>query len=111
MELTNEVYNAIGRYFSVLTHLGYKAYSEVDKLLVLSFIEELLDSELAFFMTEEDYNIIARAVECLYGSCMIPYPDYKRASDSIVYQAPDRYKITERGFIRSTEDINVRVNS
>lgn len=74
-ELVN---TSLERYFNALSKLGYKSYSEVDKLLVLIFIQELLDSECKTFITEDDYRAINQALYCLYGSsCLIPYPEYK----------------------------------
>lgn len=111
MELTDEVYNAINRYFSVLSHTGYKSYDEVYKLLVFSFIEELLYGPFAEFITEKDYNLIMKSVDCLYGSCMIPYPEYKRSYDETVKSMPDKYRITEAGIIRSSGSADIRVES
>lgn len=77
-ELVN---TSLERYFNALSKLGYKSYSEVDKLLVFIFIQELLDSECESFITEDDYKAINQALCCLYGSsCLIPYPEYKSSA-------------------------------
>lgn len=111
MELTNEVYNSVNRYFSVLSHIGYKPYNEVEQLLIFTFIEEMLYSPLSQYLTEEDYNAINNSLYCLYGSCMIPFPDYKRSIDSTVYRMPDEYRITETGTLRLSESSELRVKS
>lgn len=111
MELTNEVYNSINNYFSILSHTGYKSYSEVYKLLVFSFIEEMLNGPMSQYVTEKDYTIVNNALYCLYGSCMIPFPDYKKTVDNIVHRLPDEYRITENNIIRSTEQFELRVKS
>lgn len=111
MELTNDVYDSVNKYFSVLSHMGYKSYSEVDQLLVYTFIEEMLSGPLSQYITEDDYNNISSSLNCLYGSCMIPFPDYKRTASSIVSKLPDEYRITESGIIRLTETLNLRVKS
>ena len=68
---------SLTRYFKVLSKLGYMSYSEVDKLLVLIFIYDLLESDCKSFITEGEYRIIDNALYCLYGStCLIPYPEY-----------------------------------
>ena len=56
------------RYFNILSKLGYMSYSEVDKLLVLIFIYDLLESDCKFFITEEEYRILDNALYCLYGT-------------------------------------------
>lgn len=111
MELTNEVYDSVNRYFSVLSHIGYKSYKEVDQLLAFTFIEEILYGPLAQFITEEDYNTISNSLYCLYGSCMIPFPDYKKSFDSTINRMLDEYRIIETGILRSTEHSKLRVKS
>lgn len=111
MELANEVYDSINNYFSVLTHIGYKPYSDVYKLLLFSFIEELLYGPMSQYVTDDDYRAINEAIYCLYGSCMISFPDYKRSFDSVINRMPDKYRITETGVLRETEDYELRVKS
>lgn len=88
MEFTHEVYNSVDRYFSVLTHSGYKSYAEVYNLIILTFIEEMLCGPMSEFITEEDYKYITGSLQCLYGSCMIPFPDYKKGMNDKVFGAP-----------------------
>ena len=111
MELTNDVYNSVNSYFSVLSHIGYKPYSEVSGLLVYTFIEELLSGPMSFFITEDDYKSIANSVECLCGTCMIPYPAYRESFNEEVNNILDEYRVTEGGILRSTEDSKLRVES
>lgn len=111
MEFTNKVYDAVNRYFSVLSHIGYKSYSEVDKLLIMSFIEELLDGPMSQFVTEKDYIVITNGLYCLYGTCMIPFPEYKRAAASITHNLLEEYRITETGKLRASETQEQRVKS
>lgn len=111
MELTNEVYSSVNKYFSVLSHTGYKSYAEVDELLIFTFIEELLYGPLSQYITEQDYNIITDSLDCLYGSCMIPFPAYKKSITGITKKLPNRYRVTESGVLRSIDTQNLRVKS
>lgn len=81
MVLHNKTYDALNNYFSLLSHTGYKSYNEVYKLLVLSFIEEMISGNMKEYITEEDYKYISSMMECLYGSCMIPYPNNNKEYD------------------------------
>ena len=75
--MDNLTYEALSKYFTHLSNVGYFKQSDVDKLIVLTFIQELLDRDFRGLVTEDDYNYIVRAMYCLYGSsCLIPYPDY-----------------------------------
>ena len=71
------VYNSLTSYFTSLKNIGYRKQSDVNRLLVFIAIQELLDNDFRGLVAEEDYDIINKALYCLYGStCLIPYPDY-----------------------------------
>ena len=71
------IYNAITQYYTALTKLGYYKYGDVFKLLVLCSLRDFVYQDFRGTLTKEDYGIIEKALDCLYGSnCLIPYPDY-----------------------------------
>ena len=71
------VYNALDRYFHALELKGYMPNSDVYKVLLLSFYNDFISNDFRGYITEEDYSLIGKALDCLYGStCLIPYPDY-----------------------------------
>lgn len=111
MDLTNDVSNSLNNYFEVISKTGYKPYSEVHKLLVYLFIEEILTGDMSLFITENDYKSIEGAVECLYGTCLIPYPDYRRGMSSEYNPILDQYRISESEVFRNTENNELRVKS
>lgn len=74
VEITGNVFESLQRYFSTLTHTGYKSYDEVYRLIIYTFIEELINGPMSEFITDDDYGIIYKSLNCLYGSCTIPYP-------------------------------------
>lgn len=106
MDITNEVYNAISRYYTILGKTGYKAYNEVNELLIYTFIEELL-TEYAEFITEEDLRSITESLYYLYGSCMIPFSDYEDYI-GVVNTIQSQFRITENNCMRITEDNSFR---
>lgn len=71
------IYNAINHYFKVLEVTGYYKIKDVRKLLVLIFLYSLLFEDYRGKVSEKDYSIFDKALECLYGTtCLIPYTDY-----------------------------------
>ena len=75
--IINYTYDALCRYFTHLCNVGYMKQSEVNKLLILTTIQRLVDCDFRGCLTKEDYNNINDALYNLYGtSCLIPYPDY-----------------------------------
>ena len=104
---------AFERYFNTLSKLGYKSYSDVDKLLVLSIIEDILSGELSFFVTEEDYRSITNAIYCIMGNnCLIDLPSYD-SWDSIIHENKNSvtYRLTEGDILRISEDSIFRIEA
>ena len=75
--MDNIVFNTISEYYKVLQRRGYHSYADVKKILVLSFYWNFVTSDYRGLIRKEDYSLIERALNCLFGStCLIPYPDY-----------------------------------
>ena len=75
--MDNILYEALKKYFTSLSLLGYVNYEDVNKILVLIFIQELLENNCKVFITEGDKKIIDKVLYCLYGStCLIEYPSH-----------------------------------
>ena len=71
------LYEALSKYFHALEIHGYMSKTHSIKLLVLSFFKDFVFQDYRGILTREDYCLIERALDCLYGtSCLIPYPDY-----------------------------------
>ena len=68
---------ALVRYFTVLNKTGYKKQDDVNVLLLLMFLQELLE-DYGEFIDTYDYNIISDIITCLYDkSCLVPFDTYK----------------------------------
>ena len=71
------LYNSLSNYFHALQLKGYIPYKAMMKLLVLGFYRDFVFSDYRGIITRDDYLLIERALDCLYGTtCLIPYPDY-----------------------------------
>ena len=71
------LYNSLSSYFNALGYKGYMPYSQMQKLLVLIFYRDFVYNDYRGLISKDDYLMIERALDCLYGStCLIPYPDY-----------------------------------
>ena len=67
---------SIERYFNTLSHTGYMPYSDVYKLIVIMFVDELLNGEYKRFVSDDEHTVIHKSLYCLYGSsCLTPYPE------------------------------------
>jgi hypothetical protein len=71
------LFNAITAYYNILKVRGYHSYVDAIRLLVLCFYRDFVYHEYNGIFTIEDYSLIEKALNCLFGStCLIPYPDY-----------------------------------
>ena len=71
------VYDTLSHYFHALEVRGYMPFSDSVKVLLLLFYKDFVYNDYRANITEEDYHLIEKALNCLYGTtCLIPYPDY-----------------------------------
>lgn len=97
---------ALERYFKHLENTGYEKDRNVMRLIALSFVESLLNSEMNAFISEENYKLISDFLYCMFGSsCLLPYPAFIEEIPVLGTIIPDMYGITE---VRLTEDDLVR---
>jgi hypothetical protein len=111
MEFINELYCNVTHYFDTLSKLGYYKYTDVYKLLIYLFIEqEFLDGQYEYFVTEDDYDTILKALNCIWGtSCLTPYLSWRQGiqnEDGAIYNKWNNgeYRITEDRILRSPEE-------
>lgn len=77
-EINEVVVESIQNYFYELALNGYRRQASVHKLLALQYIIEILQGNLRFYVTREDYRALSKALYCIYGSdCLIPYPQFE----------------------------------
>lgn len=71
------VYQALCHYYHILELRGYMPYKVMERLLILVFYKNYVYGDYRGLIGREDYGMIERALDCLYGTtCLIPYPDY-----------------------------------
>ena len=101
----------VRRYFNALSVFGYKSYDDVNRMLVMSMIEELFTSEFSYFITEDDYRTLINSLYCLLGNnCLYDFPSYA-TWDSMIHK-DNRfmvYRISENDILRNSENDYFRV--
>lgn len=71
------LYEALSKYYHALELKGYMPAAHSNKLLLLCFLWDFTYRDYRGILSKEDYCLIERALDCIYGSsCLIPYPDY-----------------------------------
>lgn len=111
MENLDELsFQSLERYFTVLEKTGYMNDVDTNKLMLLLFLQEFLDT-YSHYITEDDYNLINSIIVCLYStSCLIPYVQYKKLTEPLndyILTVPIR--TTEEDIIRHSEIETLRL--
>lgn len=105
--------SSLTRYIRTLEYYGYIKDLSIDKLLILSYIQEILSGAYEINISEAEYFLIRRAVLCLMGSdCLIPYIEYASERwDNITHPSSVRANLreTEDASLRSTESLQFRI--
>lgn len=111
-KIPEQLMQTIDNYYNILEQTGYYNYSSVCKILVLSFIDDLLNTEFNSFISEDDYKLIADILNCFTSSdCLIPYSEfteYTNATNSSI-DKNDNPSVLASYSNRITEDYNLRI--
>lgn len=108
--MTIEAYEALQSYFSHLSKTGYMRYDNVFRLLAFLFVDELIHSYNKVEISECDYVIIENFLQCLYGTCLLPYPEFLHNLPQLDSDSdPDILREVEWDIVRQTEDGKLRV--
>lgn len=101
---------SIKNYYSILEQNGFIPDSEVYKVLLLSFLSELLEDRYAYYLTDKDLKLIINIASCLStSSCVIPFLGMAIDTEPVKGYANELYpRITEDSIIRITEDDIIR---
>lgn len=107
--LNDELLKSIKTYFNALSTSGYVKYTEVNKLIVALFLNEILDGIFDVTLNNKDFRAITDALNCLYGySCILPFPRLNREVSTRIPLNPLYPRITEQSVFRQTEQNKVR---
>ena len=64
-------------YFALLFKVGGTHAIEPYRFLVAGFIDEMLTSGMATFITECDYQAIDKLLNCMMGTCLMPFHEWQ----------------------------------
>ena len=111
-ELNLITLNAISGYYNNLKYLGYVDYQETNNIIILSFINDLINT-FPQYITNSDYDTILKAVQYLSDkSCFISAPHFLTQEslfkDSNYYKQK-AFRLSEDSLFRLTEDNDQRI--
>ena len=98
VDITNQTYKAVDRYFKILSATGHVSKNASDRLMTLVFLEDILTGDMSQFLTDSDLNLIKSVLPCVSDGCMI---GNIRLNDTSCYNTQTTY-ITSNNCIVST---------
>lgn len=107
--ITNTIIEPLNKYFSTLNKLGCYNYDDTHKLIIISFLEELLTQSWCAFITDKDYNVIINAFYCLINNSeLVDFPSYPSYNSLIRKDVLGKLSLTEDSEFRIVEDTILR---
>ena len=111
-ELNLITLNAISGYYNNLKYLGYVDCEETNNVILLSFINDLINT-FPQYITNSDYDTILKTVQYLSDkSCFISAPHFLTQEslfkDSNYYKQKS-FRLSEDSLFRLTEDNDQRI--
>ena len=104
--LSNKTLN---NYFQTITHLNLVSYKDQTRLLIIIFIEELINKYIDN-LTKEEKTLIFKTLNCLAkDNCLIDYMDISNEDD--MFHLPNikmKHRITEINDMRVSEGKEIR---
>lgn len=89
VNVCSAVMESITHYYKLLSQTGYVKQSVVNKLLVLSFIDDIIHDFPP--IDEKDYNALCKVWDCLaFNTCLIPWNMYRKYSGKTVSNISSR---------------------
>lgn len=112
--VSKQALESITNYYSHLKMTGYMKYSNVFKLFGLLITDLFLNSDFRAFISEDDYKIIGKFIQCITGNCLIPYIQFLNDPAEIgtilpKYSGQTPFRLTEASNIRYSESSDARV--
>jgi len=110
MEINSITYNALNSYFKSLENTGFVVEGITNKLLLLTFLANLLSNDVNGWVTEEDYILIDSTLSCIADTCYIQYVGGTKPTTPISHYIEDSpVRVTEDNVIRLTESDIMRI--
>ena len=109
-ELNLITFSAINNYYNYLDNLGYANYDDINKLVILSFINDIVNT-FPQYITNKDYDTIVKTMLYLSKSCFISAPHFLTQESLFkdnTYYKQRTFRMSEDSLFRYTEDDGLR---
>lgn len=100
--------NGFEKYYNTVTKLGYADINAVNKLIVATWINDVLMGRYDKIVNEQEYKILENLYMCMEGSCFVPYSNYCRTAAVNVSFDRDYIRTTENDLERLLQSGNLR---
>lgn len=105
-DINTLTFDAINNYYKYLDNLGYISNEETNRILVLIYINKILN-KFQEYIIDQDINIIYKTLLCLSKSCLIKplqFAQVESILNSSNYNSQKELRISEDSTQRMSED-------
>ena len=95
--LNNTLLSGFDKYYRTITKLGYISKDSINKLIIASWINDIINGHYGILPDDEQYALLSNLYMCVEGDCLVPYQNYCR--DFAINVLPNNE------YVRTTETI------
>ena len=77
LDLDTTISEALNKFYKTLSYTGNVPIKITTQLLLATFLRDFLE-DYQGLINEEDYNAISKVLDCMYGTCYMPYSSYNK---------------------------------
>lgn len=102
LDLDITISEALNKFYKTLSYTGTSPSKTVTQLLLATFLRDFLE-DYQGLINEEDYNIINKVLDCMYGTCYMPYSAYNEMTPAPVFYVQKYNRLSEDSHLRISE--------
>ena len=107
LDLDTTISEALNKFYKTLSYTGNVPTKITTQLLLATYLRDFLE-DYQGLINEEDYNAISKVLDCMYGTCYMPYSSYNKMLPAPVFYVQKYTRISEASQIRISEHEKLR---
>ena len=98
---------ALNKFYKTLSYTGNVSAKTTTQLLLATYLRDFLE-DYQGLINEEDYNAISKVLDCMYGTCYMPYSSYNKMLPAPVFYVQKYTRLSETSQLRLSEQGEMR---
>lgn len=107
LDLDITISEALNKFYKTLSYTGSVPAKTTKQLLLATYLRDFLE-DYQGLINEEDYNAISKVLDCMYGTCYMPYSSYNKMLPAPVFYVQKYNRLSETSQVRISEHSELR---